>query len=80
MAVKSYDASTVTRRPGIRNTATRSFKLPHLDCFVRAAADKVLAVRCKSDRVNSITVSLYTLQVLDKESSSSVPNTNAFIK
>jgi hypothetical protein len=79
VAFKRLDAAAAFGGVVGMSTA-RSDELPHLDRLVERAGDEVLAVWCKSNRVDGVLVAVWTFETLHEIASSGVPDTNALVE
>lgn len=55
-------------------------ELPHLDSLVQTAANKVSAIWCKSNTVNTVSMAVRALKTLNKVSSGGIPDADTLIK
>lgn len=58
----------------------RGAQLPHLDSPVQTAADKILATRREGNTVNTVLVSIRTLEALDQGTVCNVPDANTLVQ
>jgi hypothetical protein len=74
-------ANTLAALDGtVRVHAPGNGKLPELDSLVQTATDKVTAIGCERDRVDTVLVAIGVLQALNQVSSCSVPDADALVQ
>lgn len=79
VSLESADAFAALDAASRQKTPGRG-EFPHLDGLVQTTRDKVTAVGCERDRVDTVLVSVGALETLHQVSCRRVPDTNALVE